>query len=115
LEDVERAYRADTSVKEDEKFYRVTFELPGIDKKDVSVELVEGTLVVSAERKKEDVKEGECEHHDDFIYGKRVNRVSFPKEVDAGKIDATFKNGLLTIVVPKKEEVKPKPISIKVK
>jgi len=115
LDEVERAYRASTAVKEDEKAYQVTLELPGIDKKDVSVELVEGTLVVTAERKKDEVKEDECEHHDDFLYGKRVNRISFPKEVEADKIEATFKNGLLTITVPKKEEVKPKPVQIKVK
>ncbi len=113
--EIERAYRANASVKEDEKSYHVTLELPGVEKKDVSVELVEGTLVVAAERKKDDIKEGECEHHDDFLYGKRINRISFPKEVDAEKVEATFKNGLLSITIPKKEEVKPKPVEIKVK
>ena len=115
LGEVERAYRANASVKEDEKAYYVTLELPGIEKKDVSVELVEGTLVISAERKKPEIKEGECEHHDDFLYGKRINRISFPKEVESGKVEATFKDGLLSITVPKREEVKPKPIAIKVK
>ena len=113
--EIERAYRANASVKEDEQAYHITLELPGIEKKDVSVELTEGTLVVSAERKKPNVKEGECEHHDDFLYGKRINRISFPKEVESGKVEATFKNGLLSITVPKKEEVKPKPVAIKIK
>lgn len=114
LENSDPVFKARTAVNEDKDAYHITTELPGIDKKDVKVELNEGILSITAERGKPESKEGEKEHFNEMRYGKFVNKLSLPENVDGEKIKAVFKNGLLTVTVPKTEVVKPKPIEISV-
>jgi HSP20 family protein len=115
VEDGNPVFRARTAVKEDENAYHITTELPGIDKKDVKVELNEGIMTITAEKGKPEIKKGEKEHFDEMTYGKYVNRLTLPDNVKGDKVEAVFKNGLLTVTVPKVEIVKPEPITIKVK
>ena len=115
MEDGNPVFRARTAAKEDDNAYHITTELPGIDKKEVKVELNDGILTITAEKKKPEEKEGEKEHFDEIVYGKYVTRLTVPENVVNDKVEAVFKDGLLTVTIPKAEEKKPKPIEIKVK
>ena len=78
------------------------------------MELDKGILSIIAKRGKPKSKEDEKEHFNEMRYGKFVNRLSLPENVEGDKIKAVFKNGRLKVTVPKIEVVKPKPIEISV-
>jgi HSP20 family protein len=107
------AFRANTAVREDENVYNITAELPGIEKKDVKVEMDNNILTITAERKKPEEKEGENLHYDELQYGKYTRRFTVPKDVLPDKIEAAFKDGLLTVTVPKAEKKQPREIKVK--
>ena len=91
----------------------VQAELPGIEKKDVKVEVKDGVLTISGERRYEkDVKE-ENIHRIERSYGKFVRSFSLPTNIDVDHVDATMKNGVLEIRLPKVESAKPKAITVK--
>ena len=89
-------------------------ELAGLTKNDVSIEIKESTLILRGERKFEkDIKE-ENYHRIERSYGSFSRTFSLPQTVDPSKVSATFKDGLLEIVIPKtKEAARPKQIEIK--
>jgi len=113
LENEVTAFRASSAAKEDEKSYYITVELPGIEKKDVKVEMDNNILTITAERGKPDLKEGENLHYDELRYGQYIRRITVPKDVLPEKIEAVFKDGLLTVTVPKTEVKKPQEIKVK--
>ena len=102
-------------VKETENAYSLEAELPGITDKDIELKLEGNMLTLST--KKEEKKE---EKTDNYLLKERKS-YSFtrsfvvPEDVDAEKISAEFKNGLLTLSLPKSEKAKPKMLEIKVK
>ena len=65
-----------------------------------------------AERQKPEVKEGEKLHYNELQYGKYIRRFTVPQDVVADKIEAAFKDGLLTVTVPKAEKKKPQEIKV---
>jgi HSP20 family protein len=87
-------------------------ELPGLDKKDVSLDLQNGVLTLKGERKHENEVKEENFYRREMSYGKFVRSFSLPVDVDADQIKAEFQNGLLTVEVPKPEEHKPKQIKV---
>ena len=93
----------------------VDIELPGIDKKDVKVELKDNLLTVSGERKherkREDSEYSRVERH----YGRFERTFGLPETVNAEKVSAEYKNGILVLTLPKTEKAIPKEISIDVK
>jgi len=87
-------------------------ELPGIDPKDVEARVEDGTLYLKGERKFEkEVKEQNL-HRAERSYGSFVRSFALPSSVDADKVSAEYKDGILTLTMPKKEEAKPKTIKI---
>jgi len=99
---------------EDKDKYTVSIEVPGLKKDDLNVTVHDGVLTISGERKTEkDVKEGTV-HRTERFYGKFSRSVSLPAEVRADKVSAAYKDGVLTVEVPKAEEAKPKTIEVKV-
>ncbi|HMD62280.1 MAG TPA: Hsp20/alpha crystallin family protein [Opitutaceae bacterium] len=91
---------------EDKDNTYVRAELPGVNRDAIGVEIVEGSLSIQASRKE---KAGEGESSVSF------NRlVSIPDEVQADKVTAAYENGILTVTLPKREEVKPKKITVSV-
>ena len=91
---------------EDKDNTYVRAELPGVNRDAISVEIVDGSLSIQASRKE---KSGEGESTTSF------NRlVSIPDEVQADKVSAAYENGILTVTLPRKEEAKPKKISVSV-
>jgi HSP20 family protein len=87
-------------------------ELPGLEKKDINVELKDGTLTLRGERKYDNEVKEENFYRREMSYGKFIRSFTLPAEVDAEKISAEFKNGLLTVEVPKSESQKPKQITV---
>lgn len=88
-------------VKESDKAYTVTAELPGLDEKDVEITVEEGVLTLRGEKKSE--VEDKDRGYTERSYGRFERRVGLPKGVDRDKADANFKNGVLTVTLPKTE------------
>jgi len=87
-------------------------ELPGMDKKDISLDFKDGVLTLSGVRKNENEVKEENFYRREMTYGKFIRSFSLPADSDAEKIKAEFQNGLLTIEVPKPEQYKPKQIKV---
>lgn len=101
-------------VYDDHDGYHVSVELPGFKKEDVSISLHDGVLTLSGERKDErEQKDGETFRSERY-FGKFQRSVSLPSAVDATKVKATYKDGILTVDLPKAEEAKRKQIEISV-
>lgn len=97
-----------TDVNENDKAYFVSVDLPGVKKENINLEVHEGVLKISGERKSSTDREGYSERR----YGKFERALSLPKDVEADKIEAHFENGVLELAIPKKEAVRPKSIQI---
>ncbi len=87
-------------------------EVPGIDPKDLEIRVEDGTLVLKGERKFENEVKEENYHRVERAYGSFARSFSLPSAVDSDKATAEYKNGLLTLTLPKREEAKPKQIKI---
>lgn len=98
-------------IKESGKAYKVTVEVPGVDEKDVKLELCDGVLTISGEKKHEKEDGDENWHRLERSYGSFQRVLTLPDDVDQEAIEAKFKNGVLTITVPRKQIEKPKEIS----
>jgi HSP20 family protein len=86
-------------------------ELPGLRKENIEVSLVDGTLTISGERKDETSAENSASRTERST-GKFRRSVTLPTRVDGNKVSATYKDGILTVTLPKAEEAKPKQIQI---
>src|SRR6266853_2021767 len=94
--------------------FLVSLELPGMKKEDISLSFQDGVLTVSGERKHErEGKEGETFRSERYS-GKFQRSVSLPAGVDASKVKASYKDGILHVELPKSEEAKPKQIEVSV-
>ena len=89
-------------------------ELPGIDPKDVDVRVENNVLTLNGERKFENEVKRDQYHRVERAYGRFSRSFTLPNVVDTANIKAEFKEGLLRVVMPKREEAKPKQISISV-
>lgn len=97
---------------EEKDNYVVKVELPGVNKEDVRLSLEKGTLTITGERKSEtSSKDGELYHSERF-YGRFQRTVNLPESLAADKVKAGYKDGVLTVTLPKSEEAKPKQIDI---
>lgn len=104
-----------TDIKEDKDNYVVMLDLPGVSKEDVKVSYADGQLSISGERKQEKETKDSKYHRVERAYGKYYRSFTLPKLVKEDKIEAEFKDGQLTVTVPKAEEAKPKELEIKIK
>ncbi|NLD39570.1 MAG: Hsp20/alpha crystallin family protein [Desulfatiglans sp.] len=100
-------------IAENEKDYAVTAELPGIDIKDVDITLSEGILTVKGEKKQEKEETVEGFHRIERCYGSFNRSFRIPGKVEADKIDASYKDGVLKVVLPKAEGTETKKIEIR--
>jgi HSP20 family protein len=101
-------------VFEDKDNVVVKAELPGMKKEEIQLQLLDDTLTISGERKhEEEHKDGQTFRSERF-FGKFHRSIALPAAVDAGKVSATYKDGVLTVTLPKAEEAKPKQIDVKV-
>lgn len=97
-------------VSEGENSLTFTVEVPGFSKDDLSISVEKGMLTLSGERKLE--RKRDEFHRIERAYGRFERSFSLPTTVDADKIEADLKNGLLTVLMPKKAEARPKQIPV---
>jgi HSP20 family protein len=101
-------------VYEEKDGYVVKAELPGMKKEDINVSIEDGELVISGERKSETKGEGAEVYRAERYFGKFQRTVSLPATVSTKDVRAEYKDGVLTVTLPKSEEAKPKQIEVKV-
>ena len=89
-------------------------ELPGMSEKEIDIRVENGVLTLSGERKRESEFKDENVHRTERYYGSFTRTFALPTTVDAEKIRASYKNGILELVLPKAEAARPKRIEIKV-
>lgn len=112
-EDVGKGLMPPVDVVESDDEYIVKADLPGIRKEDIDVTLQNGTLTINAESKSEtEEKKGGRVVRQERRYGKYVRSMRLGSRVDESKVKANYKDGVLELVLPKTEEVKPKKISV---
>ncbi len=101
-------------IYEDAEGVVLRFELAGVDPKDVDIRFENGVLTLRGERKldREDKREGY--HRVELAYGTFTRSFSLPGTIDAEKISADSKHGILTVHLPKRSEAKPKTIQVQV-
>ncbi len=92
----------------------VRADVPGIDPEDLEITLSGNLLTIRGEKKQEKEEKGESFYRVERSYGSFVRSVQIPTEIDPDKIEATYKNGVLKITLPKKAEAKGKQIPVKV-
>lgn len=101
-------------VRETNDSFILAFDLPGVNKDDIHIQYEDGLLKVDGERKQDETPEGTRSLRDERRFGKFSRVFKVNAKVQGDKIGAEFKNGLLTITLPKAEEIKPKDIEIKI-
>jgi HSP20 family protein len=102
-------------VHEDDKAYHVTTEMPGVKPENINVRMHDGVLFIEGEIKQEDnQKDGAKALLQERRYGKFSRYIRLPQQVDEGKVEASFDNGVLTLTLPKAEQAQSKTIQVKV-
>ncbi|HAK88841.1 MAG: hypothetical protein A2077_01550 [Nitrospirae bacterium GWC2_46_6] len=89
-------------------------ELPGVSKENIDLTITKDSITLKGEVKKEEEIKEEDYYASERSYGSFTRTIALPAEVDSEKSKASFKNGVLEIVLPKREEAKPKEIKIEV-
>lgn len=101
-------------VTESDKSYEITAELPGMDEKNIEVNVISGGVTIKGEKKDEKEQKAKDRYVSERRYGSFERYLRLPDGVDAGKIEASFKNGILTVALPKTSEAQqPKNIEVK--
>lgn len=110
-------WRPAIELKQTEKDYKVKVQLPGVNKEDIHVELNNDYMTITAEVKSEKEEKGESEkvHTSEFRYGKYIRTISFDNPIKTDQSSAEYKNGVLSIILPKHkvEKSKTKKLNIK--
>ena len=111
--DVDRMLKPALEIAEDEHAFTVAAELPGVAKEDVTITIEDGVLTLSGEKKREEETKDKAWHRIERVYGSFQRSLTLPKGVDGDKAEATFKDGVLTVTLPKTEQAKPKTLKVK--
>ncbi len=101
-------------ITEDDKEYLIKAELPDVKKENVKVTVENGVLSISGERKFEKEEKNKKYHRVERAYGSFVRSFSLPDNADPSGVKAEFKDGMLTVHLPKSKQAKPKQIEVKV-
>jgi HSP20 family protein len=109
-----RSWAPPVDIYETEDAIVLKAELPGVDPKDVEVRVEDNTLYLKGERKFEKEVKEQNYHRVERSYGSFARSFSLPNSISTDKVKAEFKDGLLTLTMPKREEAKPKTIKIDV-
>ncbi|MBN2030540.1 Hsp20/alpha crystallin family protein [bacterium] len=100
---------------ETDKDIKITAELPGLDNKDIDITLSNNILILRGEKQKEKEEKGSNTIHVERRYGAFQRDIPLHSEIESDQINAVFKNGILTITLPKKPEKEKKAKQIEVK
>lgn len=95
--------------------FQISVELPGVAEKDVDISLNDGLLTIKGQRATETEEKDKNYHRVESFYGSFQRQIALPDVIDADRIEATFKNGMLDVIVPKLAVTPPKERKIKLK
>ncbi|HQE94619.1 MAG TPA: Hsp20/alpha crystallin family protein [Candidatus Marinimicrobia bacterium] len=109
------AFSPAVDIIEEDKAYNIQVELPGMNKDDIKIAVKDNYLTISGEKKRESKVEDKNYQRTERIYGSFQRSFRLDDSVEADKIEAEFKDGVLNIVIPKKKESLAKQIEVKVK
>lgn len=109
---VENSLDLRMDVNEDDKSYRITVDLPGVRKEDIDVSVEGNQVTINAEVSREKSRENEREIYSERYAGKVFRSFSLPAEVDSGKSEAHYENGILVLTLPKKSTTGSRHLSI---
>ena len=110
----DRPFSPAVDVVEGPNDYTVVCEIPGVDRKDLDLSITSNVLTIKGEKKHEERSGGKDVYRREMWKGNFQRTISLPSGVETGKdIDAELKNGILTLVIPKREETRPRQISVK--
>jgi len=101
------------NLAESEGEVTVTAELPGVDPKDVDISVSDNLLTIRGEKKQEKEDRKRNYHYVERRFGSFHRSIQLPSSIDANKVDASFKNGILTVTLQKRQDAKPKRIAVK--
>ncbi len=107
--------RPSIDVEETDQAYVVSAELPGLAEQDIELNLHENTLTLRGEKRAERKEEKGGRRYAERSYGRFERTIPFPTEVDADRVDASFRNGVLTVTLPKNEKAREKARRIEVR
>jgi len=110
--EIQGAYLPSFDVKEIANGYVFTADLPGVKQEDLDINLTGNRLTITGKREAEERKEGENFFACERSFGNFSRTFSLPEGVDANRVSAELKNGVLTLTVPKVPEIQPKKITI---
>ncbi|ADK80812.1 Hsp20/alpha crystallin family protein [Sediminispirochaeta smaragdinae] len=110
----DRHFNPAVDITETNDAFKVMLDLPGVNRKDVDVSIAGNVLTVKGEKKEEKKREGAKLYRSESWNGSFQRTLSLPDGVDPDKVSAAMADGVLTITLAKREEVKPKQISVKV-
>jgi HSP20 family protein len=109
-----KAWAPAVDIFEDENAFLVKCELPEVSKEDVKVSLNDNVLSISGERRMEHEDRRDGYHRVERSYGQFYRSFTLPPNVDVDGINAEFKDGVLRLTLPKKEEAKPRQIAVNI-
>ncbi|MBF0195490.1 MAG: Hsp20/alpha crystallin family protein [Magnetococcales bacterium] len=101
-------------IREDENQIVVKADVPGMEQKDISVNVDNGMLTISGERKFSDEENKKHYHRVERAYGRFSRSFQLSNTTDPENISATYKNGVLEVTLPKREEAKPRSIQVQI-
>lgn len=108
-----RAFAPRIDIAETDTSYEVSLDLPGMNAQDFNIEFKDGQLWISGERKQANEEKGKTFHRIERHHGQFRRVITLGTDVDADKVEATYRDGVLTLHVPKIEAVQPRRISVK--
>jgi HSP20 family protein len=109
-----RPWTPAVDILETEDALKLRADLPGVDMNAIDVRLENGTLTLKGERKFENEEKGKGYHRIERAYGSFARSFTLPESMDVEKVKADYKNGVLTVTVPKKEVAKPRTVKVEV-
>ena len=107
-------WKPETDIKESDNLFQIKADIPGLTKKDIKVSLKGDQLTISGERKKISDNENDHYHYQERSIGKFKRSFNLPESINKDKIQASFKNGILSIELEKYEEIVPKEMEISI-
>lgn len=113
FENFDKVWNPNVDISESDDAFEVIAEIPGMSKDDIKISIKENVLTLTGEKKQEEKTDKKNYHRVERMYGQFQRSFRLPNSVKSDDIKAKYQNGVLSITIPKAEEVKPKEIEVK--
>jgi HSP20 family protein len=114
VDNLEKYWKPAIDIEENNGNLMVTVEIPGMTKNDIKVSVQDDVLTISGERKRENENKDKMFHRIERSYGEFHRMIRLPATVDADKVKAVYKDGVLQVTLPKPDSLKPKNIDVEI-